>query len=243
MTDHTPTPTLVWDLPVRLFHWTLAGGFIAAMGIALLADKHGQVFPTHGMIGMALAFMVLLRLIWSMIGSRYARFGSFQYSPRALGRYFLDVLANRPQTHVAHNPAGSYAALLMLLLVLTLAATGWMMSAGIKSAEEPHELAAYALAAVASVHVLGVIVHTLRHHENITLGMFTGRKLADPSAAIASPRRISAIVLTALTMAWSLGLYRNYDPTTHTTRLPILGPTLQLTEVESPGHHDRSHKD
>jgi hypothetical protein len=64
---------LVWDLPVRLFHWLFAGGFIAAAIIALVLGDDSLLFPFHAIIGLVLVFLVVLRVIWGFIGSRYAR--------------------------------------------------------------------------------------------------------------------------------------------------------------------------
>jgi len=65
---------LIWDLPTRLFHILLALGFVSAASIALFASDESPVFPFHAMIGLVLALMVLLRIAWGFVGTRYARF-------------------------------------------------------------------------------------------------------------------------------------------------------------------------
>ena len=76
--------TLVWDIPTRLFHWLFAGGFIAAAVIALGQGDDSPLFPYHGMIGLALGLLLVLRVVWGFVGSRHARFGSFAFGPRAV---------------------------------------------------------------------------------------------------------------------------------------------------------------
>ena len=76
--------TLVWDIPTRLFHWLFAGGFIAAAVIALGQSDDSPLFPYHGIIGLALGLMLVLRVLWGIVGTRHARFGSFAFGPRAV---------------------------------------------------------------------------------------------------------------------------------------------------------------
>lgn len=112
---------LVWDLPVRVFHWLFAGGFIAAATIALLLGDDSPLFPYHAIIGLVLVFLVLLRVIWGFIGSRYARFSAQPYNPRALATYVGSALIGRAKRYVGANPGSAYAALAMMLLVIGLA--------------------------------------------------------------------------------------------------------------------------
>jgi hypothetical protein len=86
---------------------------------------------------------------------------------------------------------------------------------------------------VVIAHVLGVVLHTIRHRENIVASMIHGRKDADPAEGIRSSHPVAATVFLLVAGAWSFGLVRNFDPTTQTTKLPILGTALQIGEVEN----------
>lgn len=230
---------LVWDLPTRLFHWLFAGGFITAFAISQLADEEGALFPYHAIVGLCLALLVVLRLAWGVIGSRYSRFTSFSLSPASVLTYFRDMLVGGGRRHIGHNPASSVAIVAMLLLMLGLGATGFMLGRGNEGMKEAHEVLAYAMAAVAGAHILGVALHTLRHRENITRSMITGVKFGPPGEGIRSGQPLAALVLVGLVGAWSVAVVRNYDAAKRTATLPLLGASLQLAG-ESEGEDDAS---
>jgi Ni,Fe-hydrogenase I cytochrome b subunit len=149
------------------------------------------------------------------------------------------VLTGSGKRHLGHNPGSSYAIFAMLALVLALAVTGWLMSQGNESIKEVHEILAYATLAVIGAHVLGVIVHTMRYRENLTASMIVGTKSAEQSAAISSSQPVVAVLFLLVTGAWAYGLLSNYDAATKTTRVPLLGTSLQLGENE--GNESETH--
>lgn len=219
---------LVWDLATRVFHWTFALGFGAAAVLALVMGEHSPYFPYHAIIGLTLVVMAVLRVVWGVIGTRHARFASFVFGPVAIVAYAKGVLTGNGPRFAGHNPGSSVAIFLMLALMLGLGVTGYMMATGTRAIKEVHELMSYAMLGVIGVHVLGVIVHTVRHRENITASMVHGRKLADPSMAIRSAQPIVAVVLLLIAGAWAFGLTRSYDAATAQTRVPLLGTVLTV---------------
>lgn len=224
----------IWDLPTRLFHWLLAGGFIAAAIISLALGEDGPLFPYHAIIGLAMAFMVLLRIIWGVVGTRYARFGSFIFGPGALIEYLRSsIVGGGGKRYTGHNPASAFAIFAILALMLAMAVTGFMMGRGNDGIKDVHEVLAWVTVGVVAVHVLGVALHTLRHRENITRSMIDGQKHAEPSAAITSARPMVAVAFLVVVGAWTLGLIRNYNPATQSTTLPLAGTALQLGENEN----------
>lgn len=222
---------LIWDLPTRLFHWLLAGGFVAAFCIAQFTGKHSSFFPYHGMIGLLLAGMVLLRIAWGVVGTRYARFTSFVHGPGAVIEYLKNVITGQPTRHVGHNPASSWAIYVMLLLVLLIVASGILMDRA-EAFEEIHSVAVYVLLAVAAVHVIGVILHTLRMRENITRSMIDGKKEVDPAHAIASASPLAGVTFAVLVVLFAAGLIRNFNASTRQTSLPLIGTAIVLGEAE-----------
>lgn len=225
-------PVLIWDLPTRLFHWLLSAGFIAAAVIALAMGEHSPLFPYHAIIGLTIALMVVLRVVWGIVGTRYARFGSFIFGPAAVIEYMKGALIGGGRRHLGHNPGSAVAIFALLALVLALAVTGFMMGRGNEAIKEVHEILAWATVGVVVVHVLGVAFHTVRHRENITASMIHGRKHGEPADAIASARPIVAVLFLIVAGGWAVGLLRNYDPATQATTLPLLGTPLQLGENE-----------
>lgn len=237
---------LVWDLPTRLFHWLLAGGFIAAFVIANIAGHKDDVFPVHMLIGLGLGFIVILRLVWGFVGTRYARFRSFLFGPKAVIGYLRGVATGTGERHVGHNPGSSSAIFAILALVLGLVVTGVLAGDGSHTAEEIHGVLATVLLIVTIIHVLGVIIHTWRHRENIAASMVVGHKEGDPAAAIPGAKPVVGLVFLLLTGLWAWGLGAGYDGTTRQVTLPVVGQTLQLGEVREPGDHAdpaRTHDD
>lgn len=222
----------IWDIPTRLFHWLLVAGLIGAFCIAQFGGKRGAAFPYHAMIGLVLAAMVLLRIVWGFIGTRYARFGSFLFPPGAVVDYLKGIKTGDPVKHAGHNPASSYAIFLMLALVLAIVGSGLGKAYDIEALGEVHEATVYALLAVAGVHVLGVLLHTLRHKENLTLSMVSGKKLVPDGATPVSGASIAAVGFVLLIGLLGAGFYRNYNASTGKTSLPGLNAAIPLVEVK-----------
>lgn len=223
---------LIWDLPTRLFHWLLSGGFIAAAVISLALGDDSSLFPYHSIIGLTIALMVCLRIIWGVVGTRYAKFGTFTFGPSAVIEYMKGTLVGGGKRYIGHNPGSALAIFALLALVLAMAVTGFLMGQGNESVKEIHEILAWVTVGVVVVHVLGVALHTIRHRENITLSMIDGKKHAESSEGIVSAKPIVAILFLLIAGAWAVALVRNYNPTTQTTTLPIVGTVLQLGENE-----------
>jgi len=223
---------LVWDLPTRVFHWLLAGGFIAAAIIALVFGQHSRLFPYHGIIGLVLALMVVLRLVWGVVGTRYARLRSLLFGPREVLEYLKGVCTGKGRRHVGHNPGSAYAILGLLALTLGQAATGVLLGRGFDAVEEVHEVMAYIMIGLVIVHVLGVVLHTIRHRENIIFSMIHGRKTAEAGAGIRTARPGALLAFVAIVAAWTVELMRNYEPRSQTVRVPLAGTALQFGEAE-----------
>lgn len=225
--------TLVYDLPTRLFHWLFAGLFLLSFIIAKTVDDDSLVYSYHMLSGLVLGSLVMWRIVWGIIGSRHARFSGFNLNPLALKDYFLGILSGSKTRWSGHNPASSWAAIVMLLLALGLAITGYLMSTGGKETfEDIHEFMANTFIIVVILHVAGVILHTLRHQDTIMLSMIDGKKeVSDSTDSISTTHRFAAVVLLALVVSLGLFLFKNFD--TQTRALKVSGLTLQLGESEA----------
>ena len=150
----SPQKILVWDIPTRLFHWLLAGSFAVAY---LTAEAEGWE-NVHYTAGFTLLGLIAFRLVWGLVGSRYARFSEFCYGPSAVLAYIKSLRSN-PRHFIGHNPLGSMAVLLLLGLGIATASSGWLMYlSGSDWLEEPHELFANAMLALVVLHIAGVII-------------------------------------------------------------------------------------
>jgi cytochrome b len=224
---------LVYDLPLRFFHWFFVVLFLTAFIIGKNVEDDTLLFSYHMIAGMVLLFVVLLRIIWGFLGSRHSRFSDFSFNPLELIKYLISVTTGSKKVWPGHNPASSWAGLVMMILVLGLGVTGLLMtSGGDKEAfEDLHEIFGNLLFITAVLHILGVIVHTVRYSEFTGLSMVHGKKVGvGLEQSISSSRPIIGLSFLALVFAFSYTLVNNFD--VHTKELKIMGKTLQLGESE-----------
>jgi cytochrome b len=201
----TATKRLIWDLPTRVFHWTLAGSFLGAY---LLAEQD-ELRALHVMFGYTVAGLIAFRLLWGLIGSRHSRFRDFAYSPVAAIRYLRDLATGRARDYDGHNPAGSWAIYGLLAVAAATAMTGWLHynEIGGEALEELHEVLANAWLVLVVVHVAGVIVGSLAHGRNLVATMITGRRAAEGEVP-AGETRVPGMTERDRTSArprWALG--------------------------------------
>ncbi len=179
---------MVWDPFVRIFHWSL----VAAFTVAYLSAEEWE--DVHVIAGYVVLGLIAARIVWGFLGTPNARFSSFVRSPREAGRYALDVLAGRAARHLGHNPAGGLMIVLMILALAATTLTGLALYGADEGAgplaywlagssehlehtlEELHEFFANLMVAFVAIHVLGVIVESFLHREDLVGAMFHGRK-------------------------------------------------------------------
>ncbi|HZZ61580.1 MAG TPA: cytochrome b/b6 domain-containing protein [Roseiarcus sp.] len=201
---------VVWDAPIRLFHW-----LAAALVAAAYATWRLNWMDWHGRVGDALLALLLFRLLWGVFGSETARFSRFVASPRAAARHLKLSLLREPDRQVGHNPAGGWMVLLLLLLLLTETLTGLYTANDI--ADEGHLTevvpapvanaidAAHAiiwdmLLAAIVLHVLAIVAYAAAKRQNLLRPMISGRKALPTSIAaprLASPARAALLFALA----------------------------------------------
>lgn len=173
----TPPATVrVWDPFVRAFHWSLAALFLLAY---LTGDEVEQV---HIAAGYTIAALLGLRIVWGFAGPRHARFRDFVASPRAVFRYLRDVALLRAPRYLGHNPAGGAMVIALMAALTGTCVTGILMTTdagwGSQTLEDVHETLAHLTVGLVVVHVIGVLVASFEHRENLVAAMITGRKRA-----------------------------------------------------------------
>ncbi len=199
----TPRRVLVWDAPVRVFHWLMVLSFAGAYVTA----ESERFRLLHVTLGYTLAGLVIFRLVWGLAGTRHARFSDFVRGPAAIWRYLRSLVGGRAEHHVGHNPAGALAIVLLLGLSLAVTASGFVLYNQLSGEwmEDVHEAAANLMLAVVLVHVAGVAVSSWLHRENLVGAMITGRKTARPEDGIRSAwRSVAAMMLVAVVGFWWL---------------------------------------
>ncbi len=186
-------PIPIWDLPVRLFHWSLAVLLVISWATAQIG---GNTMIYHLWSGYAVLTLVLFRLLWGCWGSTHARFNDFVRGPRAAIRYARALLRGETPPYPGHNPLGGWMVILLLLVLSLQAGTGlfanddiftegplypWVSKAGSDFLTRIHKLNFDILLILISLHVLAALFYLFGKHENLILPMLTGRKWLGPT--------------------------------------------------------------
>lgn len=190
----------VWDPLLRLFHWSL----VVSIAIAWLTTEVSESW--HEWVGYVALGLIGFRLVWGLIGPRYARFSQFIRGPQAVIGYTKDMLNKREKRYIGHNPLGAVMVVALLATTAATGVTGWLMAEPGRMAmlpelpafvapafadshggdedgdenalEDIHEAFANLLLLLIFLHVAGVIYASRRHKENLARAMVTGKKLA-----------------------------------------------------------------
>jgi cytochrome b len=192
---------LVWDAPVRVFHWMMVLSFAGAY----LTAESERWRLVHVTLGYTMAGLVAFRIAWGLVGTRHARFASFVRGPRAIAAYLRGMIQGRPEHHVGHNPAGALAIVALMALSAAVTAAGWASYNGIGGEwlKELHEGAANLTLAVVGVHIAGVLISSWMHRDNLIGAMVTGRKAGRPEDAVRSAcRSVAALMLVGVLGLW-----------------------------------------
>jgi len=164
----------VWDAVVRGTHWLVAVFVLSNYAL----NEAGE--SLHQWLGYGASTLVVLRTVWGMVGSGYARFSEFCPTPGRLLPYLRALLQGREPRLLGHNPLAAVMMLTLMLLVLALGLTGFLMGTdafwGDELMEEVHETLANVLISLVAVHVAAALFESWRHRENLVWSMVTGRK-------------------------------------------------------------------
>ncbi|MEO8196823.1 MAG: cytochrome b/b6 domain-containing protein [Thermoanaerobaculia bacterium] len=233
-------------MPVRLAHWLLAALVLGAFALANLVSDESVAFAWHAIAGLIAVFVIALRLVWGLVGTRYARFGDFSLRPTELARYLRGVFSRDAEgSGAGHNPATSWFAIVIYAGILGLGITGFLTARGNESAEEIHEVLAWSVIGLVVMHVVGVLLHVVRKRENLIASMITGRKIGADLAGIPSARVGTAGLLIGLVVAFGALLLSGFDAGTRRLTLPIVGTTLTIGDTKDKGgieHQDATGK-
>ena len=165
----------VWDKFVRIFHWSLVACVLANF---FVIDDGETV---HQWLGYTASILVCARIVWGFIGSRHARFSDFFPTPAAIRQHLRDMMSGSKAHHDGPNPLGAVVMLAMLVIVLSLGATGYLQTTdafwGEEWLQELHEGLASALIALAGFHALAAIVMSRIERTNLVAAMITGIKV------------------------------------------------------------------
>jgi len=191
---------LIWDAPTRVFHWMQAVSFVGAY-LTAESERNRDIHLAFGYIMLGL---ILFRLLWGFSGTRYARFISFLFGPSEVIAYLLSLFKGKPRHYLGHNPAGSVSVWMLLALGLFICVTGVMAlqdDAG-DAVVKMHSVATNIMLAVILLHLLGVLISSIMHRENLARSMVTGFKFAEMEEGIQRSYNWLGVMMLAVAAAF-----------------------------------------
>jgi cytochrome b len=208
---------LVWDLPLRLFHWLLVLSMIASYTTAKLGFDWMQ---WHFYLGYWTIGLLVFRILWGFIGPRHARFSSFIRRPSAIWLYLKSMVKRTSARTIGHNPVGGLMVLAMLLLVSVQAATGlfatddvvWagpynpsVSSSTASTLSTIHSINFNILLGAVGLHISAILFYALYKRQNLVVPMLHGHlpsAMVPEHEAISSSQLLKALVVSLLAAAF-----------------------------------------
>jgi len=189
----------VWDLPTRLFHWSLVA---CVMGLMATGYVGGAAMQWHARLGYAVLALLLFRLAWGFIGGRWSRFATFLYSPASVIAYLRG--RGDPARQAGHNPAGAFSVFAMLAVLLAQVGTGLVSDDEISfsgplsrfvaasqslSATWYHkEVGQWTIVALVLLHMAAIAWYLVRRKNNLIRPMIDGDKTMAVAGQVTASR-------------------------------------------------------
>lgn len=225
MAEKTNKKILIWDLPVRLFHW----GLVVLLAVSYVTGQAGgDWMKLHFWSGYAILTLLLFRIAWGFIGSTTARFSDFVKGPGACLAYLKGLSRGQRSFDIGHNPAGGAMVIVLLFAMLI------QVGAGLFSADTDmglfsgplanlipdkwvdrltsfHSSWVNVLLVLIGLHVLAAIVYLVWKRQNLIGAMFSGHKprgdvvgpgKTEPTLTFASGRLAVSLLIAAAAIVY-----------------------------------------
>lgn len=215
----------LWDLPVRLCHWS----FVILIA-ALWWTAENDYMNWHMRLGITLAAVLTFRVLWGFVGSSTARFGAFVRGPVAVVRYLASLGKPGHETVVGHNAAGGWSVLALLGAMIIQVALGLISGDPDYGAAGPlYDLAGYELAydatdwhtkivfnvilAIVGLHIAAIVFYRVVKRDNLVRPMITGRRVVPAGTRGMAPVPVSrAILCAAASVGFAAWLWAGVPP-------------------------------
>lgn len=204
----------LWDLPVRIFHWSL----VAAVTTVIVTGKiGGDLMAWHGRAGIAIVGLLAFRLSWGFLGSTHARFTSFVPSPAGI----LSYLKGRWRG-VGHNPLGALSVLALLFVLGVQVGTGLFSNDDIAFAgplaplvneDLSHQLTSWhhqlvnVIFTLLGLHVAAIAFYLAFKKDNLVKPMVTGWKEIDVQDKVPAHREGGPVALVVSLLIAGAAVY------------------------------------
>lgn len=168
----------VWDVFVRIFHWSL----VAAFGVAFYTHASEWDRLIHVQAGYIAGGLIIARIGWGLMATGYANFDTFPLNPIWAIKYLYRVLRGRAKHYIGHNPTGALVIYAMLGIGLLAVGSGCIVYNGGWIFEDPyvaasfHHYTTWGWVILVALHVTGVLFESFVHKDNLIWAMITGCK-------------------------------------------------------------------
>ena len=205
----------VWDLPTRVFHWTLV---LSIVGLFITGNVGGNAMVWHFRIGLTVLALLLFRLVWGLVGGRWSRFASFIYSPRSIINYLKGN--GKPEHSVGHTPTGAGSVFALLAILLAQVGSGlisddeiafagpltrFVSGATVNLATNYHKnIGKWIILALVILHIAAIVFYLLRK-QNLIKPMLHGDKqlaVAVPASRDDATSRMMALAIFGICVAF-----------------------------------------
>jgi cytochrome b len=179
--------TRVWDLPTRIFHWSL---LVLVVFMVITAKIGGNAMIWHFRGGYTVLALLLFRLVWGFMGGHWSRFASFFYTPSTVLGYLRGL--GMPEHSAGHNPLGASSVFAMLAFLLAQVGTGLFADDDIANSGPLSKFASsstvnlltgyhkgvgkYVLFTLILLHVVAILFYLHKKKENLIRPMLHGNK-------------------------------------------------------------------
>ncbi|MDH4230243.1 MAG: cytochrome b/b6 domain-containing protein [Nitrospirota bacterium] len=204
---------LVWDAPIRVFHWLLVAAFL----VCWLTGEDNRFLHLHAGGGYLILGLLVFRMAWGMAGTRYALFSEFMHPWSAVKAHAEAIRSGNPRRFIGHNPLAGWAVLFLMGMGLVVGISG-VLVLGLEEGHGPlfalmspptaqffrevHEVSVVLMLCFIPLHVAGVIIEGRMLGENLLHAMISGHKLVGPNDHGVPPmRRVAALLAGLATVA------------------------------------------
>ena len=213
----TTEPVRIWDLPTRIFHWTLAACVISSV---VTAHIGGNALVWHFRLGYLTLSLLSFRIVWGLVGGHWSRFTSFVFSPATLMRYLRKDTATRASLDIGHSPVGALSVFAILGILAVQVGTGLFADDEIASTgplikyvsgstsllltKWHKNYGQWIIVSLAALHVIAITIYVLKQKRDLLSAMVSGDKLlpaSTPASTDTLGSRATALVVFALCAA------------------------------------------
>ncbi|MCP4597958.1 cytochrome b/b6 domain-containing protein [Neptuniibacter sp.] len=206
------TMVKIWDLPTRIFHWSLVLLFI----FMIISGESDDLLEWHFYAGYLMSGLILFRVLWWFLGTRYARFSALKLSPMELMSYSKDLLRSKHTPSYGHTPPGSMMVVLVLVLLTIQLLTGMMSTDDIiwngpfynyvsgdtsELSGQVHEVIQLILQILVGIHVLAIILYKVKFKEALVPAMVHGKKTEQGDEPAREDMSLVKLLIAALPSA------------------------------------------